>query len=59
MSAQTFKIINVLTTLAFFAAVGYAFMVADDLDLTLKIVAVAIVVSIVESIAYRRLVKRG
>ena len=58
MSAQTFKIINVLTTLAFFTAVGYAFLVADDFDLTLKIVAVAVVVSIVESVAYRWLAKR-
>ena len=58
MSAQTFKVLNAFTTIAFLAAAGYAFLVADDLDLTIKIVVVAMVVSVVEVVAYRMLVRR-
>jgi hypothetical protein len=58
MSAQMFKVLNAFTTIAFLAAVGYAFLVADDLDLTIKIVVVAMVVSVVEAVAYRMLVRR-
>ena len=58
MSVRALKVVNVLTTILFLVAVGYAFLVVDDLDLTRKIVVVAVVVSVVESIVYRWLVKR-